>query len=308
MAHHRDDGADGRRRGRHPHGRRHERERRGSRRKRRRELTAEQKLYRKARRRAAVKLSVVSHAFTYGAVVLMLVFVAGPRAAFYTAFGWGIFVVLHYFFAMVAPGLRRRFIEHEVSREVDQSAGRERRSLEDAHARSLEQLSASIAHEIRNPVTAAKSLVQQMGEDPTATSGERRVRRTWRSSELDRVERSISHLLRYARDEELRVSRRSTIADLLDSALETFRDRIERLGVRDPSANVDGGGLRCEGDGGEAAPRGDQPDRQRARRRRPRASRVDPDARGCRRARTSRAPKPGSACSDNGPGIDAQRR
>ena len=32
----------------------------------------------------------------------------------------------------------------------------------------LEQLSASIAHEIRNPITAAKSLVQQMGEDPAA--------------------------------------------------------------------------------------------------------------------------------------------
>jgi hypothetical protein len=39
---------------------------------------------------------------------------------------------------------------------------------ESANARSLEDLSASIAHEIRNPVTAAKSLVQQMGEDPVS--------------------------------------------------------------------------------------------------------------------------------------------
>ena len=32
---------------------------------------------------------------------------------------------------------------------------RERRSLEGEHARRLEELSASIAHEIRNPITAA---------------------------------------------------------------------------------------------------------------------------------------------------------
>jgi signal transduction histidine kinase len=48
--------------------------------------------------------------------------------------------------------------------------------------------------------------------------------------ELDRVERSISHLLRFARDEEIRVGELS-LADVLDSALETFRDRLMRSGV-----------------------------------------------------------------------------
>jgi polar amino acid transport system substrate-binding protein len=158
----------------------------------------------------------------------MLVFVAGLRGAFYTAFGWGIFVVLHYFFAMVFPGLRLRFIEHEVSREVGQSATRERRSLADRHARSLEQLSASIAHEIRNPITAAKSLVQQMGEDPSSSANVEYAGVAL--EELDRVERSISHLLRFAREEEIRVEELS-ILDVVDSALETFRDRVERLGV-----------------------------------------------------------------------------
>ena len=44
----------------------------------------------------------------------------------------------------------------------------QRRELHGEHSRHLEELSASIAHEIRNPITAAKSLVQQMGEDPRA--------------------------------------------------------------------------------------------------------------------------------------------
>ena len=34
---------------------------------------------------------------------------------------------------------------------------------------SLDELTASFAHEIRNPIAAAKSLVQQMGEDPTSS-------------------------------------------------------------------------------------------------------------------------------------------
>jgi signal transduction histidine kinase len=211
---------------RHKH-RHHHRNGKRSRR-RSRQLTQEEQLYRQASRRAALKLSFVSHFVTYGAVVTMLLFVAGFRAAFYTAFGWGIFIVLHYFSVMVAPGLRRRFVEKEVSREVQQSGTRERRSLEDRHARSLEQLSASIAHEIRNPITAAKSLVQQMGEDPG--SPENVEYAGVALEELDRVERSISHLLKFARDEEIR-SEELSLADIADSAVETFRDRLTQEGV-----------------------------------------------------------------------------
>ena len=216
-----DDERRNRRHGRHRHHRR--RRPRG-----RKQLTEEQKLYRRARRRATAKLSFVTHLVTYGAVVFMLLFVAGPRAAIVTGFSWGIFIVLHYFAAMVAPDLRRRFVDAEVSRTVQQSAGRERKSLESEHARSLEQLSARVAHEIRNPITAAKSLVQQMGEDPA--SGENVEYASVALEELDRVERSISHLLRFARDEEIRVEEFS-LAEVADSALETFRERIERGGI-----------------------------------------------------------------------------
>jgi signal transduction histidine kinase len=211
--------------------RHHQRDRSAGRsgsRRRSRQRTPEQRLYRQARRRAALKMSFVTHFVTYAAVVLMLLFVAGPRAAFYTGFGWGFFIVLHYFLALVAPRLRRRFIENEVSREVAASSLRDRRSLESRHARTLEQLSASIAHEIRNPITAAKSLVQQMGEDPASRENVQYAGVAL--EELDRVERSISHLLRFARDEEIRFAELS-LAEVVDSAVETFRDRLARSGA-----------------------------------------------------------------------------
>jgi signal transduction histidine kinase len=200
-----------------PHRRRH-----------RRRLSPEQRAYRVAQRRANLKLSFMIHFVVYLSVCVMLLFVAGFRPMFYTALGWGVAIAVHWFVALVAPGLRRRFIEHEVSREVHRNVTRERRSIEDRHARSLEQLSASIAHEIRNPITAAKSLVQQMGEDPA--SHENVEYANVALSELDRVERSISHLLRFAREEDLQV-RAIRLRDVVESALDTFRDRIDRMNV-----------------------------------------------------------------------------
>src|SRR5262249_57733345 len=79
-----------------------------------------------------------------------------------------------------------------------------RRALEGRHARSLEELSASIAHEIRNPITAAKSLVQQMEEDPRGAENVEYARVAL--AELERVERSVSHLLRFARGEETQLA------------------------------------------------------------------------------------------------------
>ncbi|MAG31221.1 MAG: hypothetical protein CL908_10085, partial [Deltaproteobacteria bacterium] len=88
---------------------------------------------------------------------------------------------------------------------------------------------ASIAHEIRNPITAAKSLVQQMGEDPGGVDQVEYARVA--VEELERVERSISHLLRFAREEDQQV-RSVVMEDVLESALETFRDRAARSDIR----------------------------------------------------------------------------
>jgi signal transduction histidine kinase len=144
------------------------------------------------------------------------------------ALAWGVGLVGHYFAAVVAPDLHRRFIEREVTQEVARSVSAERRTIQDRHAQSLEQLSASIAHEIRNPITAAKSLVQQMGEDPASEQNVDYAHVAL--EELDRVERSISHVLRFARDEEMSLQEMA-LPEVLDSALETFRDRVARNGV-----------------------------------------------------------------------------
>ncbi len=204
-------------------------------------LTPEQKTYREARRRANLKLSFVTHFIVYASVLVLILFVAGFRPAFYTALGWGIGIVCHYFAAIVAPDLRRRLIAREVRREVTENVSRERRSIEGRHARSLEQLSASIAHEIRNPITAAKSLVQQMGED--IASDENVGYAKIALEELDRVEKSISHLLRFARDEEMNV-RDLRLSEVVESALETFRDRIERQGIEVSQDVAMGGAMR----------------------------------------------------------------
>jgi signal transduction histidine kinase len=159
---------------------------------------------------------------------VFLLFVSGFRPAFIVALSWGIGIACHYFAALVAPDLRRRYIEREVKSEIAVNVPRERRDIEERHVRSLEELSASIAHEIRNPITAAKSLVQQMGEDPG--SGQNVAYAKVAIEELDRVERSVAHLLRYAREEDVHMSD-VRLAGLVHSALESFRDRFVDQGV-----------------------------------------------------------------------------
>jgi signal transduction histidine kinase len=190
-----------------------------------RQRTSEAGVYRAARKRANAKIGFLTHFICYGSVLaLILVSSRSFRATFIVALSWGIGIATHYFAAVIAPGLRHRMIEEEVGRSVSQ----ERRVVETRHERSLEDLSASIAHEIRNPVTAAKSLVQQMGEDPVSSDNIQYANVAL--EELDRVERSISHLLRYARDEEIRFEP-FEMAEVVESTLESVRDRIDLLGV-----------------------------------------------------------------------------
>ncbi|HXK25544.1 MAG TPA: HAMP domain-containing sensor histidine kinase [Myxococcota bacterium] len=191
-------------------------------------LTPEERAFEQARRRANAQVGFLSHAVAYGAVCFFLLFVAGFKAAFIVALAWGIGLASHFFGALVAPDLRRHYIAREVERQVQHSAPRERRNLEERHVRSLEELSASIAHEIRNPITAAKSLVQQMGEDPSSAENVEYAKVAL--EELDRVERSVAHLLRFAREEEMRMAD-LRLADVISSAVATLRERATSRGV-----------------------------------------------------------------------------
>ena len=206
------------------------RKRRGSSKRRRESRTPEERAYRAARGRANRQAGFYSHLFAYVSTLLLLtVTTRSVRVVLIVATAWGIGLALHYFGALVVPQLRRRWIEEELGRNAEPRVEAERRLHAQRQVRDLEDLSASIAHEIRNPITAAKSLVQQMGEDPTASDNVEFAKVAL--GELDRVERSISHLLKYARDEQLRVETLD-LADVVSSAIETFRDRIARSGVR----------------------------------------------------------------------------
>lgn len=194
----------------------------------RRTRSPEERALREARAAVARRMGFYAHAIPYTIICIFLLFVAGFRPALITAMSWGIGLAIHGFFALVAPDLRRRWTEEEVRRRVPDAVAHKRLEMEDRHARNLEHLSASIAHEIRNPITAARSLLQQMGEDPHSVENVEYA--SVALQELERVERSISHLLRYARDEELRPER-VEMRNVVGSALETLSERTARTGT-----------------------------------------------------------------------------
>ncbi|MCP4038058.1 MAG: HAMP domain-containing histidine kinase [bacterium] len=194
----------------------------------RRQATPEERRYRDARKRAKRRFGFLTHFVAYASVLaLILVTSRSIRATAIVALCWGIGIALHYMAAIAGPRLRAQWIAQEMDRHVEHGT-QQLQTAENANARSLEDLSASIAHEIRNPVTAAKSLVQQMGEDPV--SGDNIQYARVALEELDRVERSISHLLKYARDEEFRFEA-VELSDIIESAVASMQDRVDAQGV-----------------------------------------------------------------------------
>jgi signal transduction histidine kinase len=177
--------------------------------------------------RADAKIAATGEAIRWSLITIALLIFFFPVGLIVLIFG-GARHLQNLYRLVIEPKLRQRFIDREVDRQVSATLSDERQQMVGEHARSMETLSASIAHEIRNPITAAKSLVQQMEEDPTAAENVEYARVAL--EELHRVERSVSHLLRFAREEEMGVGD-VKMADVIDSALETFRERIARAGI-----------------------------------------------------------------------------
>jgi signal transduction histidine kinase len=190
-------------------------------------LTPEERALRRAHRVAEQKTRLASELLWVMVIAVPLLVLVYPLGVILlVALGWRPARRAYRLFG--EPRLRERFIEQEVEKQVHATLSDERRELEGEHAKSMQQLSASIAHEIRNPITAAKSLVQQMEEDPTSRENVEYAHVAL--EELRRVERSVSHLLRFARDEEMGIAE-LRMAELVESAVETFRDRLHRAGI-----------------------------------------------------------------------------
>jgi signal transduction histidine kinase len=99
-----------------------------------------------------------------------------------------------------------------------------------AHAEKLAavgELAARVAHEIRNPVTAARSLAQQLCDEPGAPFP---AEHALILGELERVERQVATLLRFARRDDFRFEPVG-LAPLVRDTLESFRPRLEAAGV-----------------------------------------------------------------------------
>src|SRR5206468_7282905 len=99
-----------------------------------------------------------------------------------------------------------------------------------AHAEKLAalgELAARIAHEIRNPVTAARSLAQQLSREPGLPwVAEHRLI----LEELERVERQVGGLLRFARRDELRFEP-VDLGELTRATLDALRPRLDAAGI-----------------------------------------------------------------------------
>jgi len=191
--------------------------------------TTESETVRRARRRAAAEAGFYIHFVSYLGVMALLALInilTTPAYPWFIwpAMGWGIGVASHYMAVFGSRIVQERFFDRAVERELR----RERVTMQTEKQASIDELSSSIAHEIRNPIAAAKSLVQQMGEDPTSVENVEYAKVAL--TELDRVEQRISHLLRFAKEEDYAFAP-VNLAAVVDSALTQLRAKLDAAKV-----------------------------------------------------------------------------
>jgi two-component system sensor histidine kinase PilS (NtrC family) len=106
---------------------------------------------------------------------------------------------------------------------------------------ALGRLSASIAHEIRNPVGAMSHAAQLLGESPTLAAGEKRLTEIMRTN-ADRVSTIINNVLRLSKREETRVESLSLVSwtdDFHEEFCETMQMPTTRLVTSSSMAGVE---------------------------------------------------------------------
>lgn len=181
----------------------------------------------RARRRGRAKAKLTKDLMGLLLATAIVAVFAGSAARWVILIG-GFVLIGDFIKKILEPQLRERWIEREVRRELDHEVAAQRHQTLGEHSRNIEHLAAGVAHEIRNPITAAKSLVQQMGEDPYASENVEYAQVAL--EELERVEKSISHLLRFAREEGFQ-GQPLDLREVIHSAVDSFRERIDLEGT-----------------------------------------------------------------------------
>ncbi|MDG2306856.1 MAG: ATP-binding protein [Candidatus Binatia bacterium] len=206
---------------------------------------SEQAILKRAKQRANAELGFYSHLTSYLSVIAMLalinIFTTRYPWFMWPALGWGIGIFSHYMSVFGSRSLKDRYFYPAVEREVR----RETMEARTDKQASIDELSASIAHEIRNPIAAAKSLVQQMGEDPRSIENVEYAGVAL--DELDRVERSISHLLKYAKEEDIEFAQ-VNLAGVIDSSLSEMRAKLDAANVAVARNYIGGPTLIADGE------------------------------------------------------------
>jgi signal transduction histidine kinase len=190
--------------------------------------TTEEAVLHRARRRAAAEVSFYAHLQSYLGVMAFLalinVFTTWYPWFLWPAAGWGAGLFAHYMAVFGSRRLKERYFDPAVEREVR----REKEVMHTEKQADISDLTSTIAHEIRNPIAAAKSLVQQMGEDPSSVENVEYAKVA--IDELDRVERRISHLLKYAKEEDYRFER-VNLAAVVDTSLTQMKAKLDTARV-----------------------------------------------------------------------------
>ena len=211
---------------------------------------AERQTYERARKRAQAEAGFFVHLMWYGIVIGFLFLInlittfairgscgrrfsgdLESRATSAAVYGW--------------RWVHQRVFEPAIAREVQREVLQEKEQLRTEKQASLDELTATFAHEIRNPIAAAKSLVQQMGEDPTSHENVEYAKVAL--DELARVERSVSHLLKYAKEEDYKFEN-VNLASVLDGALTQMRSKLEANSVAVSRAYLSGPTVRADAD------------------------------------------------------------
>jgi len=189
----------------------------------------EQRVLRRARRRAGAEAAFYTHLMSYLGVMAFLALTNLMTTRYpwfvWPALGWGIGLFAHYMTVFGSRLIRERYFVPAIEREVR----REKLAAHTEKRASIDELSATIAHEIRNPIAAAKSLVQQMGEDPASVENVEYGRVAL--DELDRVERRISHLLKYAKEEDYSFAN-VNLAAIVDASLTQMKSKLDAAAVQ----------------------------------------------------------------------------
>ncbi|HEX8558466.1 MAG TPA: ATP-binding protein [Pyrinomonadaceae bacterium] len=136
----------------------------------------------------------------------------------------------------------------EDSRLVEENVRLERRISQSERLAALGRMAATVAHEVRNPLSAIKSIAQVLREDEY-------IKREYARDlelivgETDRLSRSVTQMLSFARSEP-HAGEPRRVGELLESLLLLFK---REAAGRDVALTADAGAAQAELDGAAAA-------------------------------------------------------